>query len=136
VGTSSIRSRTRGSEASVDERRASGVLAFPGGEVESTPGSDDPVKATAVREVREEVGVEVRDVTHVCSRAFESDTGTRCLGIVTRRAYASGTAHRAAPTEVAAVEWRTPAEVQADLAVPGYLVEYLDRVEASREEGV
>jgi 8-oxo-dGTP diphosphatase len=122
-------------ERGADESHASGVLAFPGGKVGSAPGSDDPIEATAAREVREEVGVEVRDVTYVCSRAFESDTGTPCLNVVTRCAYAGGTAHRAAPAEVAAVEWRSPAEIRADPVVPGYLAEYLERVEASRDGG-
>ncbi|MFC7226067.1 NUDIX domain-containing protein [Salinirubellus salinus] len=115
-----------------DERHAAGALAFPGGKVESGPGTDDPIAATAAREVHEEVGVEVGTVEYVCSRAFESDTGTPCLNVVTRCAYAGGEAHRAAPEEVAAVAWRTPDAIRDDPDAPGYLVEYLDRVEASR----
>ena len=119
-------------ERGAAESHAGGALAFPGGKVESDPGTADPIVATATREVREEVGVDVEDVSYVCSRAFEDDTGTPCLNVVTRADHAAGEPHRAAPAEVAAVHWLTPDEIREHEAAPDYLVEYLDRVEASR----
>ena len=121
-------------ERGADEGHASGALAFPGGKVEAGPDTADPLESTAAREVHEEVGVEVTAVEYVCSRSFEDDTGTPCLNVVTRCRYVGGKAHRAAPAEVAAVHWLTPDEVRSHEAAPGYLVDYLDRVVASRGE--
>lgn len=123
-------------ERGADEGHASGALAFPGGKVEAGADTADPIEATAVREVHEEVGVEVRDVQYVCSQSFVDDTGTPCLNVVTRADHAAGETHRAAPAEVAAVHWLTPDEIRAHEAAPDYLVDYLDRVAASLEEAV
>jgi hypothetical protein len=51
---------------------------------------------------------------------------------VTTADYVDGEAHRAAPDEVAAVEWRTPAAIRDD-DTPDFLVAYLDAVEAARD---
>lgn len=123
-------------ERGAAEGHASGALAFPGGRVESDPGTVDPIAATATREVREEVGVDVEAVSYVCSRAFTDDAGTPCLNVVTRADHAGGEPHRAAPAEVAAVHWLTADEIRGHEAAPDYLVAYLDRVAASREEPV
>lgn len=123
-------------ERGADEGHASGALSFPGGKVEVEPDTADPIEATAVREVREEVGVEVTNVQYVCSQSFVGDAGTPCLNVVTRADHAGGEPHRAAPAEVAAVHWLTPDEVRAHDAAPDYLVDYLDRVAASLAESV
>ena len=115
-------------ERAADEAHAAGALGFPGGKVESTPGTDDPIEATAVRELAEEVGIEVGDVEYVLSNAFEADDGTACLNVVVVCEYVGGEAFPRATDEVAAVHWLTAEEIR-EREVPAYLVEYVDRVE-------
>jgi hypothetical protein len=61
----------------------------------------------------------VRDVRYVCSRTFVDD---------------GGQAHCAAPDEVPAGRWLTPAEIRADEAAEAYFVEYVAEVEAARTQ--
>ena len=118
-------------ERAASEDHAAGQLAFPGGKLEAPPGTDGAIAATARREVREEVGLELGPVEYVCSRTFRADDGTRCLNVVTRAPRAGGTATAREPDEVAAVHWLTPAEVRSR-EPPAYLLGYLEQVAASR----
>lgn len=118
-------------ERSENKAHAAGTLAFPGGKLEEPPGTDDPIEATATRELSEEVGVAVGDVTYVLSRTFEADDGTRCLNVVTLCEYEGGEPTPRAPDEVAAVHWLTAEEIRAR-DPPEYLQRYVDRIEAFR----
>jgi 8-oxo-dGTP diphosphatase len=116
-------------ERAAAKDHAAGALAFPGGRVEASPGVADPIEATARRELREEVGVEVGDVEYVCSRTFEDDRGTRCCNVVTLCERVGGEAHPRATDEVAAVHRLSPAEIAAAEDAPRFLSAYVDRVE-------
>ena len=118
-------------ERAASEDHAAGQLACPGGKLEDPPAGEDAVAATARREVREETGVEVRDVTCVTSGTFVSDTGDAVLNVVTRGEYADGEAHPREPDEVAAVEWLTPDDLAAR-DPPGFMLGYVDAVETAR----
>jgi 8-oxo-dGTP diphosphatase len=118
-------------ERAASEEHAAGQLAFPGGKLEDPPDGTDAIAATACREVREETGVEVRDVAYVTSGTFESDTGDPVLNVVTCGAYDGGEAHPREPEEVGAVHWLTPDELRAR-DPPGFLLGYVDSVEAVR----
>lgn len=120
-------------ERSADEDHAAGLLAFPGGKVEQAPGNTDTIEATARREVREEVGVDVGDVRYVRSRTFETDGGTPCLNVVTRCEYEDGDARALDPEEVAAVHWLAPGEIEDHEAAPPYLEADVEAVERHRE---
>ncbi|SDJ66994.1 8-oxo-dGTP diphosphatase [Halovenus aranensis] len=120
-------------ERGAAESHAAGALAFPGGKVEQPPGGEETIRETARREVREEVGVEVDGVEFVTSATFESDTGTPCINIVTCCRYTGGEARPREPEEVAAVHWLTPTAIRDHDAVPPYLVDYLDAIEARRD---
>ena len=120
-------------ERAADEEHAAGALGFPGGKVEAAPGTADPIEATAVRELAEEVGIEVGDVEYVLSNAFEADDGTACLNVVVWCEYVRGEAYPRATEEVAAVHWLTPAAIR-ERDPPAYLVAYVDRLEAYRTE--
>ena len=115
-------------ERAADEEHAAGALGFPGGKVESAPGTDDPIEATAVRELAEEVGIEVGDVEYVLSKAFAADDGTACLNVVVHCEYVGGEAYPRAADEVVAVHWLTAEEIR-ERDPPAYLVQYVDRVE-------
>ena len=118
-------------ERAADESHAAGALGFPGGKVETPPGTADPIEATAVRELDEEVGIEVGAVEYVLSNAFEADDGTACLNVVVVCEYVGGEAYPRAADEVAAVHWLTPAEIR-ERELPAYFLEYVDRVEVYR----
>ena len=114
------------------ETHAGGLLSFPGGKIEESPGISDPIEKTAVRELVEEVGVEISDVEYVLSKTFEADDGTRCLNIIALCEYASGDAHPRADDEVAAVHWLSYDEIKAHDDVPDFVEEYVDQIEKYR----
>lgn len=118
-------------ERSAEEEHAAGLLAFPGGTVEQTPGSEDPIEATVARELREEVGLEVTSVEYVRSKTFETDTGLTCLDLVTL-CRATGEATPREPEEVAAVHWLSPGEIRGHEAAPAYLEPDLAALERAR----
>ena len=68
-------------------------------------------RATARRELREEVSIDVGAVEYVHSRSFETDTGAACVNIVTLCENEDGKARVRSPEEVAAVHWLTPEEI-------------------------
>lgn len=119
-------------ERSQEEEHAAGQLAFPGGKVEQAPGDEDTIETTAVRELREEVGVEVSQIEYVCSNTFETDDGTQCLNVVTLCQYADGDAHPRATDEVAAVHWLSSEEIEARTDVPPYLDRFVEQIEEKR----
>ena len=119
-------------ERSVQEEHGAGLLAFPGGKLEADPGERGVLRATARREVREETGVEIERVRVIDSSVFALDDGRQVVNVVTTADYADGEAHRAAPDEVAPVEWRPPAAIRDD-DTPDFLVAYLDAIEAARD---
>jgi 8-oxo-dGTP diphosphatase len=120
-------------ERGSQEEHGAGLLAFPGGKLEATPGNRGVLRATARREVREETGVEIRRVRVVDSSVFALDDGRRVVNVVTTADYADGKAHRVAPDEVAAVEWRTPDAIRDGDDSPDFLIEYLNAVAAARD---
>ncbi|MFC7202185.1 NUDIX domain-containing protein [Haloferax namakaokahaiae] len=118
-------------ERGADEEHAPGMLAFPGGKVETSPGETYSFEVTARRELREEVGIEVGEVEYVLSNTFEADDGTPCLNVVTLCEYERGEAHPRASDEVAAVHWLTAEEIR-ERDAPEFLVEYVERLEEHR----
>lgn len=120
-------------ERAADEEHAAGSLAFPGGKVENPPEGEDAIEATARRELREEVGIEVGAVEYVHSRTFVADDGTPCLNVVTRCEHVGGEPRVREPGEVAAVHWVTPEELRDRDDVPGFLVRDVERIEDLRD---
>jgi 8-oxo-dGTP diphosphatase len=117
-----------------DEDHAPGTLGFPGGTLEAPPGESGVLAATAAREVREEVGVDVDAVSVVTSTTFELDTGRPCLNVVVTADYAGGDAHVAAPDEVDGVAWRTPDAVLGADETPPWTADLLESVLDSRRD--
>ncbi|AGB14689.1 ADP-ribose pyrophosphatase [Halovivax ruber XH-70] len=119
-------------ERGADEEHAAGELAFPGGKLETPPGTDDAIAKTARRELREEVGIEVGAVTYVCSSTFTADDGTQCLNVVTLCEHTGGVAQVCESAEVETVHWLSPEELRNRSDVQSYLVEYVEAVELAR----
>jgi 8-oxo-dGTP diphosphatase len=122
-------------ERAADEDHAAGSLAFPGGKVEQAPGGEGTFEATARRELAEEVGIEVGAVEYVHSRTFEADTGAEVVDVVTLCEHVAGEPEPREPEEVAAVHWLGPAEIRDHEAAPEFLVQDVERIEATRAGG-
>lgn len=122
-------------ERAETEEHAAGLLSFPGGKLEDPPDDEDAVLATARREVGEEVGVDVRDLSYVLSTVFTSDTGSSVLNVVVTGEYAGGEAHPREPEEVAAVHWLTRAEATSRPDLPSFVGDYLSAVADARTGG-
>lgn len=114
------------------ETHAVGQLAFPGGKLEGHP-DGDAVATTARRELAEEVGVEVGEVTYVHSSTFEADDGSPCLNVLTRCEYVGGEARPRDQDEVAAVHWLTQDAIRRRDDVPEFLTRYVTLVADDRD---
>jgi len=119
-------------ERSAAENHAAGQLSLIGGKVEADGERDRPLERTVKREVREEVGVAITDLSYVTSAAFVSDDGASVTNVVFRARYESGEARPREPEEVAAVHWRNPAEIADAEDVPEFTRDYVDLAEADR----
>ncbi|RDI73044.1 NUDIX domain-containing protein [Halopelagius longus] len=120
-------------ERGPEEDHASGSLAFPGGKIEQPPGGNDPIEKTAIRELDEEVGIEIGDVEYVLSTTFEADDGTQCINIVTLCEHVNGEAYPRASDEVAAIHWFSYKEVKERDDIPSYIERFVDIVENFRK---
>ncbi|MFC7176480.1 NUDIX domain-containing protein [Halosegnis marinus] len=114
------------------EDHAAGLLGLPGGKLEAPPVESDVLERTARRDLREEVGVAVGDVTLLAGSTFETDAGTPCLNVLAVCEHESGAGEVRAPEEVAAVEWCSASALADREDVPGFTREDVECVEAFR----
>lgn len=119
-------------ERGSDEEHASGLLTFPGGKVEVPPGEEDVIESTAVRELQEEVGIEVTDVAYVTSESFKADDDSECINVITLSTDFRGEPTRNDPEEVAAVHWLSVGEIHQRDDVPEFMEHYIEKVESVR----
>ncbi len=117
------------------EEIAPGALTQPGGKMEAVPGTQDAFEDTLVREVREEVGVEVADPAYVESHTFMGSFDGReipVVDVVFLCRYVSGEPRAEDDDEVAGIEWLTPEELRADPRVLPWTADSLRRAEKVR----
>lgn len=114
------------------EDHAAGQRALVGGTVDASPAPEEPLERTVERELREEVGVAVSDLSYVTSGAFESDGGEAVVNVVFLARWADGEARPREPEEVAAVEW-IPLEDLGSLEIPPWTRAYLEAADRRRE---
>lgn len=116
--------------ADVDD--AAGRLGLVGGHVEAPAPGQGVLEATARREAREEVGLDLDHValTYLESEVFTTDAG---VGQVTVAFVAVAPPDQEPvvgdPAELSAVRWRTPDEAGADDRCPPWLPALLRRAE-------
>lgn len=114
---------------------AAGELGLVGGHVEAVAPEQGVLEATARREAREEVGLDLDDatLTYLGSELFTTDAG---LGQVTVAFLAAAPGDQqpvvADPVELTAVGWWTPDEAAADDRCPPWLPALLHRAESLR----
>jgi len=117
---------------SEEEEHAPGTLSLVGGKVEVTGDSPAVLEKTLVREVMEEVGIEVRDeMVYLESKAFVTDKGEPVVDVVFLCEHKCGQARPVDP-EVEAVHWMTAEEVMEEEKAPGYLKDTIRLAEAIR----
>jgi 2-amino-4-hydroxy-6-hydroxymethyldihydropteridine diphosphokinase len=114
------------------EEHAAGLIGFVGGKVEGTtePGTN-VFEETLRREIREEVGLEVSDITYATSRMFAAG-GVTVINVVMLCRYESGEIVISDPGEVAEALWLTPAEIRDHPRVPPWITDYLQIVDGVR----
>jgi len=115
-----------------DEEFLPGVLVFPGGGLDPEL-LTDALEATAIRELREEVGLEVSETRYVESHTFLAGEEL-VFDVVMLARYAGGEPFAADPGEVAGVRWMSIAEIHAHPDVQPWTRTSLDRAERVRRE--
>ncbi|WP_416144334.1 NUDIX hydrolase [Planococcus koreensis] len=103
------------------EDHAPGALALVGGQVDQEGNSTDILERTLVREVEEEVGITVSNLTYVNSSSFVTDSGVPVLDIVFLCSYEFGEPFVKDPDEVASVGWMSTQEIMDSEEIPSFL---------------
>ncbi|MBZ0299858.1 MAG: NUDIX domain-containing protein [Anaerolineae bacterium] len=115
------------------ETHAAGALGFVGGKVEGIAWKEDAVlEQTLRREIREEVGLEVDEISYVCSSMFTAGDLEPVINIVFLCRYRGGTLSIDDPGEVASAEWLTPQALHDDPRTPPWTRTYLEQIEQVR----
>ena len=114
-------------------QHAPGVLAFPGGKVETEDGPADILESTVCREVLEETGITVSsDLEYVRSASFSMNDGTPVVDVLFMGEYCKGEPQISDPDEVADIRWMTADEILATDAIRPWLREAIAQLEALR----
>lgn len=116
---------------SAAEPHAPGTLALPGGKVEYSDAAQDTLEHTLQREILEETGVEVVNLSYLESKWFRADDGEPVADVVLLCDYVRGDAAAHDPAEIAAVLWLTAAEVAAHPKAPPWTRQSIEKAERS-----
>lgn len=117
---------------SKNETHAGGTLSFVGGKVEVEHNADNILEDELLREIREEVGVEVGDLTYVYSSHFIADDNDLVVDVVFLCRYKTGEPTAMDGNEVEEVHWLTAIEVLQHPKSPVWVKHGIERVEALR----
>lgn len=112
------------------EEHAPGRLSLVGGKVEQTEVGDDILEATLVREIKEEVGIEVNEIVYLESKVFMTDSNEPVVDVVFTCHYESGY-ESMSKDEVSEVHWMTTEEILNHTEVPDYLKETVKKAKKS-----
>ena len=103
------------------EEHAAGVLALVGGKVDQEGNTTDILERTLIREVEEEVGITVSNLTYVNSSSFVTDSGIPVVDIVFLCTYEYGEPFANDPDEVASIGWMSTQEILESDEIPSFL---------------
>lgn len=117
------------------EEHAPGILSMVGGKVETRSAENEVLEKTLIREIMEEVGIQVSERLHyVESKSFISDEGQVVIDIVFLCKYQSGEPKCMSVDEVSGVYWMSYAEILGNKDAPIWLKESIEKVEKLRLE--
>lgn len=105
------------------EEHAAGCLSMVDGKCELEGVSSDILERTLKREIFEEVGIEVEDLTYVNSSSFVTDKGTHVIDIVFLCQHITGEPYAKSMEEVGEVMWMTTEDIMVHDDAPSYLKE-------------
>ncbi|MFB1099660.1 NUDIX hydrolase [Terribacillus sp. JSM ZJ617] len=105
------------------EEHAAGCLSMVGGKCDLEGVSSDILERTLKREIFEEVGIEVEDLTYVNSSSFVTDKGTHVIDIVFLCQDIAGEPYAKSAEEVGKLMWMTTEEILIHKNAPSYLKE-------------
>lgn len=105
------------------EEHAAGCLSMVGGKCDLEGVSTDILERTLKREIFEEVGIEVEDLTYVNSSSFVTDKGTHVIDIVFLCQHITGEPYAKSMEEVGEMMWMTTEDVLVHKDAPSYLKE-------------
>lgn len=105
------------------EEHAAGCLSMVGGKCDLEGVSSDILERTLKREIFEEVGSEVEDLTYVNSSSFVTDKGTHVIDIVFLCQHITGEPYAKSLEEVGEVMWMTKEDIMVHEDAPSYLKE-------------
>lgn len=105
------------------EEHAAGCLSMVGGKCDLEGVSSNILERTLKREIFEEVGIEVEDLTYVNSSSFVTDKGTHVIDIVFLCQDIAGEPYAKSVEEVGEVMWMTTKDILVHKNAPSYLKE-------------
>lgn len=115
------------------EEHAPGILAFPGGKVDSEGFIDDILEKTIKREIMEEVGIEINDNLHYLeSKEFNVKGKEKVIDIIFVCKYKSGDAKAISKDEVDNVKWMKIEEILENKLSPIWLKNSIKKAENFR----
>lgn len=103
------------------EEHAAGELSLVGGQVDQEGVSSDILERTLIREVAEEVGIEVSNLRYVNSSSFVTESGLPVVDVVFLCDLQSGEAYAKSLDEVDEVIWMTTEQIVNHQDLPDYL---------------
>jgi len=115
------------------EEHAPGLLALVGGKVETRIAENDILEKTLIREIMEEVGIQISKTIHyIESKSFISDKGQVVIDVVFLCKYQSGEPKCMSADEVSDIYWMPSKEVLMDKSAPIWLKESIEKAEKIR----
>ena len=105
------------------EEHAGGTLSLVGGKVDYEGSSSDILERTLIREIYEEIGIEVSNLRYVNSSSFVTELGDHVVDIVFLCNHQSGEAYAKSPDEVDSVCWMSSQQILDNSELPSYLKE-------------
>ncbi|MET0787088.1 MAG: NUDIX domain-containing protein [Paenisporosarcina sp.] len=116
------------------EEHAGGCLSLVGGKVEKEGASSDILERTLIREIDEEIGIEVSNLSYVNSSSFITDAGIHVVDVVFLCKNFEGEAFAKSSDEVDEVIWMTTQEILNHAGIPLYLKENIKLADLLRSE--
>ncbi|MFT8310542.1 MAG: NUDIX domain-containing protein [Sporolactobacillus sp.] len=111
------------------EEHAAGLLALVGGKVDLSDQPNDVLEHALRREIKEEIAIEVSELTYVKSASFVLPDGRCALETIFLCIPKSGTPHAVSADEVAEFYWMTTEEILAHPQTPSYLKDQIVQAE-------